>query len=345
MKRLREILLILLLQVVFLNSYGQVASVSTVINKDTVFVGDTLNLTVKVIDNVPGKLKIIFPFFKDTITSNIHILQQDTLPDTLTSQSNKLVLSKTYVISSYDSGMVVVPPLPVIFKLDTVQDTIFTQIQAYFVKLYPTDTLKVPLKDVKKPINTPLTFSEFIHEYGTYIIIALLIIILAYLVIRYFVRKKQGKAFLEIKKSEELPYDRAIRKLNRLKDRKLWQKGMAKAYYAELTEILREYMDGRFGMNTMESTSSEIIDDLKSHNDVPEEIIPDLEKLFMVADLAKFAKYNPLPDENDFAMKKAVEFVEITKPAEKENDEKEENTDVNNGIKNTSENADDTQNR
>lgn len=306
-------------------SPAQVASVSMSVDKDTIVVGDTLSLTLKVHNNLPGKLKVVFPFFKDTITSNIHVLAQDSVPDTVSS-GKKLVLAQKYVISAYDSGNVTVPPLPVIFNIDTVTDTIFTGTASFFVKLFPTDTLKVPLKDVKKPLNTPLTLKEFLDTYGLYLLIGLLLAIIIYVLVRYFTRRKQGKAFIDIKKPLDPPHIVAFRRLEALREKKLWQKEMVKEYYIELTDILREYMDRRFGMSTMESTSSEIIDSLRERKEVSEDLIRDMEKVFGIADLAKFAKYKPLPDENDFAWKKAYEFVEKTKSVEKaESNGEEEN--------------------
>jgi hypothetical protein len=319
-------------------TFGQIASVSMSINKDTIFVGDTLNLTLKVHNNLPGKLKINFPFFKDTITSNIHVLVQDSVPDTLNS-NKKLILSSKYVISSYDSGNVIIPPLPIILHIDTITDTIFTSPASFFVKLYPTDTLKVPLKDVKKPINTPLTLKEFLDTYGMYLLIGLLLIIIVYVLIRYFSRRKQGKSFIDIKKPQEPAHIVAIRKLNALREKKLWQKDLIKEYYSELTDILREYLDNRFGMNTMESTSSEIIESLKPIKEIDDAIIKDMEQLFGIADLAKFAKYKPLPDENDFALKKAFEFVEKTKPVERSETTEENKEESNNNAKKVEDNA------
>ncbi len=325
MKKLAKYILIILGLIAAEYSPAQVASVSMSVDKDTIVVGDTLSLTLKVHNNLPGKLKVVFPFFKDTITSNIHVLAQDSVPDTVSS-GKKLVLAQKYVISAYDSGNVTVPPLPVIFNIDTVTDTIFTGTASFFVKLFPTDTLKVPLKDVKKPLNTPLTLKEFLDTYGLYLLIGLLLAIIIYVLVRYFTRRKQGKAFIDIKKPLDPPHIVAFRRLEALREKKLWQKEMVKEYYIELTDILREYMDRRFGMSTMESTSSEIIDSLRERKEVSEDLIRDMEKVFGIADLAKFAKYKPLPDENDFAWKKAYEFVEKTKSVEKaESNGEEEN--------------------
>ena len=84
-----------------------------------------------------------------------------------------------------------------------------------------------------------------------------------------------------------------------------------KAYYTELTDVLRTYMEERFGFNAMEMTSSEIIDKLQEIND--KESIKDLMYLFQTADLVKFAKHSPLMNENDMNLVNAVDFINHTK--------------------------------
>ena len=60
------------------------------------------------------------------------------------------------------------------------------------------------------------------------------------------------------------------------------------SYYTELTDVLRTYMEERFGFNAMEMTSSEIIDKLQEIND--KESIKDFMYLFQTADLVDVYK-------------------------------------------------------
>ena len=64
-------------------------------------------------------------------------------------------------------------------------------------------------------------------------------------------------------------------------------------------------------------TSSEIIDNLLAMKD--KEAIADLKELFQTADLVKFAKHNPLMNENDANLVSAIEFINETKEEEDEN--------------------------
>ena len=73
----------------------------------------------------------------------------------------------------------------------------------------------------------------------------------------------------------------------------------------------------RFGFNALEMTSSEIIEKLLEMQD--KEAIADLRSLFETADLVKFAKHNPLMNENDANLINAIEFINETKEKEVEN--------------------------
>ncbi len=108
-----------------------------------------------------------------------------------------------------------------------------------------------------------------------------------------------------------------MQEIERIKNEKVWQKGEPKEYYTELTDALRTYIKDRFGFNALEMTSTEIIDKLLEMKD--KEAISDLRELFQTADLVKFAKHNPLMNENDANLINAIDFINETKEKEEEN--------------------------
>ena len=75
--------------------------------------------------------------------------------------------------------------------------------------------------------------------------------------------------------------------------------------------MLFVYIKERFGFNALEMTSSEIIDRLLQEKD--QKLIEELKSLFMTADLVKFAKHNPLINENDLNLVNAIDFINQTK--------------------------------
>jgi len=86
-----------------------------------------------------------------------------------------------------------------------------------------------------------------------------------------------------------------------------------KKYHSELTDTIRQYIEDRFGINAMEQTTEETLEAMK-HMEMPDkEVLAKLKEILELADLVKFAKFNPLPDENDLSMVNALFFVNQTK--------------------------------
>ena len=87
--------------------------------------------------------------------------------------------------------------------------------------------------------------------------------------------------------------------LETLEKKELWQKGEVKAYYSELTDIARNYIEEAIEIPAMESTTSELIQGLRAASvkkkmTLSQEIIENLERVLKQADLVKFAKSKPL---------------------------------------------------
>jgi hypothetical protein len=107
----------------------------------------------------------------------------------------------------------------------------------------------------------------------------------------------------QTKKIEEelykTPIEKATSLLNSLEKKELWQKGEIKAYYSELTDIARTYIEEAIEIPAMESTTSELIEglrkaSLKKKMKLSQETIENLERVLKQADLVKFAKSKPL---------------------------------------------------
>jgi hypothetical protein len=108
------------------------------------------------------------------------------------------------------------------------------------------------------------------------------------------------------------PYVLALRALDEIREEKPWQHGKTKEYYTRLTGALRGYLEGELEIPALEQTSHEILRDLSCHDDVPARDREELERLLETADLVKFAKAAPLPDEELHHLNVAYDFVNHT---------------------------------
>jgi len=173
-----------------------------------------------------------------------------------------------------------------------------------------------PIKIMRASLGEILTY---------FIPIVIVLALIGWLVYRYFFRKKKP-APVSIWENVEIPaHIAAISSLEKLRSQKLWQAGRFKQYHSELTFILRMFIERRFGVTALEMTTSEVCRNLPSHLD-NKETLGELKHALELADLVKFAKYQPLPVENEKSLDQAIEFVKANikyeEIKEKENQKK-----------------------
>ncbi len=112
----------------------------------------------------------------------------------------------------------------------------------------------------------------------------------------------------------------ALDKLNGLKEEELWQKGQIKEYQSKLTFAIREYLENRYDIQALESTTDEISRELKKHDFAGQDEMA-LKEILQVADLVKFAKATPDVSVHERFLDKAVDFVNKTKRLKAVDDE------------------------
>ena len=110
------------------------------------------------------------------------------------------------------------------------------------------------------------------------------------------------------------PYILAKESLRRLEEERIWQNGNFKKYYSELTDILRIYYHRIYDIKTKELTSNELVDVLEHKNLFDSDCKTKLAYISQYSDLSKFAKANPLPENNTQSLNFAFELVKIGKP-------------------------------
>ena len=113
---------------------------------------------------------------------------------------------------------------------------------------------------------------------------------------------------------QESLQDKTLRLLAELDAKSLWQKKQVKEYYIQLTDIVRDYIEQRFRTPAMELTTDELLEKVKVHKDIVS-YYSILSDILHTADLAKFAKAEPLPQEHIDTMDKAKLFVDKSRPA------------------------------
>lgn len=281
---------------------------------DTILIGDRAELTIEVQKDMMQVIDFPHPD-NGRFGDRIEVLA-DLLPDTVKGDGRQMTLSKRYVITSFDEGQYNFPPMPVLYLDKNIADTLYTAEQLRLTVLtIPVDTLTQTIYDIKAPLQTPVLVGEF----AGYVILAVVLAALLTVVIWLSAHRKRKQQTLLEQRPKEPPHIRAIRELEQLNNQKVWQNHHHKQYYTRLTDILREYIDGRWGVNAMEMTSDQLLDSLKEEQiELSDKSFGELRELLKEADLVKFAKHIPEAAFNESAYYKAYYFVEETKQVQEQ---------------------------
>ena len=286
-----------------------------------VLMGKATPMHVQLVADKDSKGNIHIP--ADSLCGNVEIL--DLLDaDTTDLGNGRIEVNREILLQSFDSGMYQLRP---ILYIDG-QETIASQRLALKVIPAMVDSLTTihdyaDVQDVKRKFVDYLP--DFLVDYGLWILALVAVLVGGYFGLRRYLGRKEP----ENKPSAPPipPYEAARQALMALKSENLCEQGREKDYYTTLTDILRVYLQRRFGINAMEMTSDQIRRTL-SRNEQTKYSKKYVDQVLEIADFVKFAKMRPLPDDNIRAFNSALQFVEDTKPApepEKESDAADKN--------------------
>jgi hypothetical protein len=241
--------------------------------------------------------------------------------DTISSEEQGFKkLYQDLMITGFDSGTYRVPPIQFFHgsKDDTV--TMMLETRPFYIQVHTmeVDTSKA-IKPIKPPLSAPYTLAEFLP----WILIGLGLILIGLLIFYYLKKRKSAEPVFKIRSKPRLPaHVIALNDLEELKMKKLWQDGKVKEYYTAMTDIVRTYIEERFGIMAVEMTTEEIMNGLRETG-IGDELQSKLGTTLVLADLVKFAKENPLPLDNDNSLVNTVTFVKETIPTTMDKDEEE----------------------
>lgn len=285
--------------------------VSAKLDSSLMVIGGQMNLTIEI--SQPKNIKTIFPDINDTITKDIEVLEI-TKPDTIFHDDQRLSLTQIYRVTSFDSGLYYIPPMLFEYFDGELAGKATTEPLVLMV-INPFEEVD-PQKgffDLKNAFNLSFILSELWPYRYWFFAFYLLLIISGLGVYYYMTREIPLKEVFFPSKPKEPPHITALRSLETIKNEKLWQAGRIKLYHSQLTDTLRKYMEGRYEFPALEQTTSEIMDELRQIELPDKNLYNKMEQVLNIADLAKFAKFEPSPDENESSLINAYFFVNQTK--------------------------------
>ena len=284
---------------------AQPTTVSATMDSTILLVGEQTRLTFTVAQM--RDRQVCAPVFSDTIVSGLEIVERLPL-DTQLADDGLLLVSQSYVLTSFDSALYFIDAQPFVDGADT----LYSNPLSLKVVSIPVDTAQHAIADIKPVYAPPFDWPLF------WLIVLITLGVVALAVIGFFVYryvKRHAAPSAEVAEPQDLrpAYEIALERLDVIKAEKLWQQNRAKEYHTQLTDVVRDYIARRFGICAVEQTSAEILAGIQPELSGQKTVYADLKTLLTTSDLVKFAKYKPLVSEDEKSLALAYQFVEATK--------------------------------
>ena len=110
------------------------------------------------------------------------------------------------------------------------------------------------------------------------------------------------------------PHVLAFGELDTLRGTDFDDPAAVRRFHFRISEVIRAYVEGRWGLNATDLTTEEILPELSSLSDLPSVEANRLRDFLGATDRVKFAEHRPPLDEVEATWERALGFVEATVP-------------------------------
>ena len=249
---------------------------------------------------------VSFPAYRDTIVKGLEIIPPVITDTQYVNDKQRMVITRDYTVTCFDSALIYIPYIPVTVDGQEYQSN---RLALAFMSYDIPEENEKQIFGPKENMKTPVRLYEVKGLALYWMLAAIAIIAALYLIVRF---RDDKPIIRRIKVEARIPaHVRAISGIEELRQSGGPHSEDSKSYYTQLTDILREYINERFGFNATEMTSYEILERLEESRD--KESLSELRDLLSTADMVKFAKFKPMLNENDQNLINALEFVNETK--------------------------------
>jgi hypothetical protein len=254
-------------------------SVRIHVDKKEATIADRLNLTIEARSDEAYETRL--PAFGEKLDQFGIVDYTTPQPELLA--DNQTLRSRTYVLEPFLSGDYVIPPMKVAFWKRDEQDAKRHELETDEIEITINSLLPEDVAGLQMPKPGMAEGSRLWVGLG---VLAASLLATAVFLLR---RKRQGGPVLVRLPAHEIAY----RDLERLIAEDLPGKGEIKQFYQRVSDILRRYIENRFGLHAPEQTTEEFLAALGSDAKLAPGHKSLLKNFLQHCDLVKFAKHEP----------------------------------------------------
>lgn len=299
-------LLVTMFALLFVPTQAQV-KVEAKLDTAQILIGEQVQL--QVIVTADKSRKIAFPEYaaQQQMTPGVEVISNGAIDTTQTADGKQVQLNRRYVVTSFDSAVYALRP-SVVVNGDTVaaRNEVKLRVNTVAVDTTNYDKFYGP-HDV---VNATFEWNALL----LWPAVVLLLLLIAIIVLLVKLSDRKPKTKKVVIPPKVAPHKQALAYIENIKTLPRNDKETTKAYYMKLTDMLRNYIRERFGINALEMTSQEIVEALSQKGNAA--ALQELREVFETADLVKFAKHETSLSEADRNMLQAIDFVNQTKAEE-----------------------------
>jgi hypothetical protein len=282
--------------------------IDVAVDRTEVTIGDPIAVTVRLTH--PEKVRITM-FDPERSLGDLALLDRrggepEKLPD------GRIRETRVLRVARYETGPATIPSFEAAFiGPDGKEGRVASNPMAFTVASILAEGDKGPA-DIKKPAEMPeRALWPFAVAAGV-----LAVALALWLWRRRRARRAQVSAPPEPAAPPRPPHEIAYAELQRLLSSGLLEKGRLKEFYIELAEIMKRYLEVRFGVDTFERTTSEILEALRLAR-LPVRGMASTAEFFGACDMVKFARHAPPSEETRATVERAYRLIDETRAPEK----------------------------
>jgi len=216
-------------------------------------------------------------------------------------------------IAAYEPGELQLPPIDVTYLGPQGEvKTVRTGAVAIKIASLIANEPEPALKDAATPVSV---MEE--NRLPLYIGGAVLAAGLGALLTFFIVRKLRGRPAHRPGPPPRPAHEIALERLDRLGALGFLENADNRPFYFAVSEVIRDYLGGRYGFDSLEMTTDELIGELARHTgrDLASFTLGEIQGWLSACDLVKFAKISPTAAEARGALESAIRIVTATRPA------------------------------
>jgi len=266
--------------------------------------GDRIQYEVRITHNKGVEVQEQWPL--ETLGEFEILDSSPTVRETLSDEKN--LVSKAYLLTAFATGELSIPPFEVTYSDANGAEERITSPPVSIAVTSLIGSATPQMRDIKPPMSIPFQMTAWLY----WVLGAIAVLIIVILAAVFWKRPKQE---LEAPAEPIIPADVwALGELRKLRLGPLLRDKASKQLSIAVSEIIRTYMERRYGMNAMDMTTEEIMTALEE-TEIAKEIDAEFGEFFSITDLIKFAKYLPPDGSLIDILDQAEKIVQETKSA------------------------------